>query len=245
MPKLDDISFGSIIDLKGMVVFTRQFSSLVDSGVPIVQCLDILWQQERRPEFKKVLARIKSDIESGSALAEALARHPKVFSQFFIRIVEAGEISGTLDTALRRVGAQIEKLGKLKSKVIGALTYPCITLVVAFGVVVFLLVKVVPQIAKLYSESKAELPGITITVLAISTWCQNNYGVAFGGIFGLGVGFSSLYKVEAFRQVWDPIAMRLPFFGPLIRKSAIARVMRTLSTLIRGGVPLLNAFDIC
>ncbi len=242
---LSNISLGPVIDLKGIMVFTRQFSSLIDSGVPVVQCLDILYQQERRAQFKKVLFKIKGDIEAGSGLAEALARHPKVFNEFFIRIVEAGEVSGTLDKALRRVGAQLEKLGRLKAKVIGALTYPLITLVVAACVLVFLLVKVIPEVAKLYGESKAQLPEITVQVLALSKWFQENYILLIGGVGGVIFGFMLMYRTPQFREIWDPLVIRMPLFGTLVRKATIARFTRTMSTLVSSGVPLLTAFEIC
>ncbi len=242
---LGDISIGPPVDLKGMLVFTRQFSSLIDSGIPVVQALDILWDQERRPAFKRVLGRVKGDIESGQGLAEALKRHPKAFNEFFVRIVESGEVSGTLDLALRRIGIQLEKLGKLRSKVIGAMIYPVITIVVATGVLIFLLVKVIPEITKLYSESSAQLPELTVFVLNLSNWFQSNYGyVVFGGIASV-VGFAFLYKMPGFRAVWDPFIIRVPLFGPLIKKAEVARFTRTMATLVGTGVPLLNAFEIC
>lgn len=245
LANLGDMSFGPPIDLKGMLVFTRQFSSLIDSGIPVVQALDILWDQERRPAFKRVLGRIKGDIESGQGLAEALKRHPKAFSEFFVRIVESGEISGTLDLALRRIGVQLEKLGRLRAKVVSALTYPIITVVVATGVLIFLLVKVIPEITKLYTESSAKLPELTQLVLDISNWFQNYWGYVIGGGIAFIIGFIFLYRVHAFRVLWDPFVLRVPLFGSLIKKAEVARFTRTMSTLVGTGVPLLNAFDIC
>jgi len=242
---LKNLSFGKTIDLKGMIVFTRQFSSLIDSGVPVVQCLDILSSQEKRAAFKKVLLKVKGDIEAGSGLAEALAKHPKTFPDLFVRIVEAGEVSGTLDKSLKRVGIQLEKLGKLRSKVVGAMIYPVITLVVAVLVLVFLLVKVIPEISKLYTESAAKLPELTVKVLALSDWMQQQYHLLLIGLGVMVVGGSFLYRVPAFRRIWDPLVVRVPLFGSLIKKAAIARFTRTMSTLIASGVPLLNAFDIC
>lgn len=242
---LKGISLSPPINLKGMVVFTRQFSSLVDSGVPIVQCLDILAQQEKRAPFKKILVRVKEDIEAGAGLAEALAKHPNAFNEFFIRVLEAGEVSGTLDKALRRAGLQLEKLGRLRAKVISAMLYPCITLVVAIFVLIFLLVKVIPEVAKLYSDSSASLPELTSMVLKLSRFVQAEYLYLVGGLVGMIVGGIAIYRTESFRKVWDPIWIRLPLFGQLTRKSTIARFTRTLSTLLSSGVPLLNAFDIC
>ncbi len=255
-PEANPSSFGSLnkafagfnspkVSLKKLILFTRQFSSLIDSGVPIVQCLEILHAQERAGGLKTVLAAMKSDIEGGSGLAAAMSKHPKVFSEFFVRIVEAGEVSGTLDKAVRQVGAQLEKLERLRAKVIGALTYPAITLVVAFGVLVFLLVKVVPEIAKLYSDGNAQLPELTLAVMAMSKWAQENFLVAIG-VAGAGlVAGMALYKTPQFRAVWDPIVLRVPLFGSLALKSAVAQLTRTLSTLVSSGVPLLTAFEIC
>jgi type IV pilus assembly protein PilC len=243
--KLSEISLGPVVDIKGMVVFTRQFSSLIDSGVPIVQCLDILAQQEKRAQFKRILERVKSDIESGGGLAESLSKHPKVFSEFFVRIVEAGEISGTLDQAIKRVGLQLEKLGRLKAKVIGALVAPAITLAVALVVLVFLLVKVIPEIAKLYTESAAQLPEITLKVLALSKWVQDNWGYLLGGVLFIIFGIPAIYRITAVKKVCDPFILHVPLFGSLTKKSSIAKFTRTMSTLVSSGVPLLTAFEIC
>jgi type IV pilus assembly protein PilC len=236
---------GGRVKLKQLILFTKQFSSLIDSGVPVVQCLDILYLQEKRGVLKETLATMKSDIEAGNGLATALSKHPKIFSEFFIRIVEAGELSGTLDKAIKQVGLQLEKLDRLKAKVIKALSYPAITLVVAFGVLVFLLVKVVPEIAKLYSEGKAELPELTVFVLALSKWVQTNFLVVTAVVAAVVATSSVLYKMPKFRAVFDPFLLRVPLIGSLILRSAVAQLTRTLGTLVSSGVPLINAFEIC
>ncbi len=233
------------IDLKGLIVFTRQFSSLIDSGVPVVQCLDILCQQEKRPAFKKVLAKIKEDIEGGSGLANALGQHPSVFSDLFVRICEAGEISGTLDLALRRLANQLERLGRIRAKVIGAMTYPCITVVVAIFVLIFLLVKVIPGISKLYASNAATLPDLTLFVLAMSAWVQAKFLYLIGGIGAFFLSIPVLYSLPGFRKYWDPFVLKTPGFGNLIKKSSIGRFTRTMSTLVSSGVPLLSGFEIC
>lgn len=151
--KLGDIQFGSPVDLKGLIIFTRQLSSLVDSGVPLVSALGVLHEQERKGPFKKILAEIKEGIESGQGLADMLQRYPRVFNEFFVRVVEAGEVSGTLDKSLIRVGQQLEKLNALKRKVMGAMMYPTITLFIAIIVIFLMLWKVVPEITKLYGNS--------------------------------------------------------------------------------------------
>jgi type IV pilus assembly protein PilC len=243
--KLLKMQMGSPIKLKQLILFTRQFSSLVDSGVPIVQCLDILQLQEKpRSPLKKILTQIKEDIESGSGLAVALAKHPKVFGEFFIRVIEAGELSGTLDKALQQIGLQLDKLAKLKSKVIGALTYPLITLVVAVAVLIFLLVKVIPEVAKLYSQGNAKMPELTIFVMGLSDWFVANFAYVIGFFATVIFGGGALYQLEAFRQLFDPIVLKIPLFGGLVLKSAVAQMTRTMATLVQAGVPLLTVFEI-
>lgn len=240
-----EINLTSPVTLKSMIIFTRQFSSLIDAGIAIVQCLDILSAQERKKGFKRILLQVKEDIESGSGLAEALQRHPRAFSDFFVRIVEAGEVSGTLDAALKRIGLQLEKLARIRRAVVSAFMMPAMTIVVAMGVLIFLLVKVIPQVAQLYSQSSAELPEITQTVLDLSNFFQTNYTMLVGSAISLVITSMFLYKIESFREVFDPIWLKVPLFGTLTRKAAVGRFARTMSTLIQSGVPLLAAFDIC
>ncbi|MBI4405061.1 MAG: type II secretion system F family protein [Deltaproteobacteria bacterium] len=239
------LSFGPPIDLKGLLVFTRQFSSLIDAGVPVVQGLDILAQQEKRPGFKSILLKVKEDIESGGSLADALSKHPKVFNEMFVRIVEAGEVAGSLDEAFRRLGTQIEKLDRLRAKVKSALMYPVMTLLVAVTVMIFLLVKVIPEISKLYGDNNAKLPELTVQVLALSSWVQANYLILIAVIVSIVVGIILLQKLPGFKRVWDPFILHIPLFGSLIKRSSIAKFTRTLATLVASGVPLLGAFDIC
>ncbi len=244
LEKLKNISIGKITDLKTMMIFTRQFSALIDAGIPVVQCIDILASQQKKFLFRKTLEKIKSDIEGGLGLAESFSKYPKAFNEFFIRIIEAGEISGTLDIALKRISAQIEKLSKLKSKVIGALMYPILTIFVAIGVFIFLLVKVVPTIAQMYSQSNASLPEITLWILSISNWLQLNWYLLIVLLFLIIVGFSILYRIPMFRLFWDPFILRFPIIGSLILRSEVAKFTRTMGTLVTSGVPLLNTFSI-
>lgn len=239
------LSLGPPVDLKGILVFTRQFGSLIDAGVPVVQCFEILSEQEKRAGFKKVLRQIKSDIEAGSTLADAMRKHPSVFNNLYVSLVEAGEVSGTLEVNLKRIGSQFEKTDRIRAKVKAAMIYPVITLIVSAVVLIFLLVKVIPEVSRLYGENNAKLPELTLMVLGISAWMQEHYavivtvlGVAiFGGFF--------LYRVPAFRMIFDPIVLYVPLFGPLIKKSAVTRLARTMATLVGSGVPLLSAFEIC
>lgn len=238
------ISLGPVINLKGLIVFTRQLSSLVNSGVTIVSALQILSAQEKRPGFKKVLTEVKDHIESGGGFAEVLERHPKTFSEFFIRVVEAGEVSGSLDTSLVRIGQQLEKLNNIRRKVIGAMIYPIITLIVAIGVVSFLLAKVVPEIVSMYGD-KSKLPWITLFVIDVSNWFQQNWWLVFLALGGAVFGGKVAYSYRAVKEVVDPILLRVPVVGLLILRSSIAIFSRTLSTLVTSGVQLLTAFQIC
>jgi len=185
LSSLTEISFGPPVDLKGLLVFTKQFAALIDAGVPVVQCFEILCDQEKRPAFKKILRQIKGDIEAGSSLTEGLKRHPKVFNNLYVSLIEAGEVSGTLDVNLKRIGAQFEKSDRIRAKVKAAMIYPLITLVISVLVLVFLLIKVIPEVAQLYSQASADLPELTVKVLALSTWMQENYIYIAGGLFGI------------------------------------------------------------
>jgi len=238
-----NFSMGSPVKLKQLIIFTRQFSSLIDSGVSIVQALDLLAQQETNKAFKKILIEIKTTIESGGTLSNGVSKYPNVFNEFFVRVIEAGEMSGTLDQSLKSIGIQLEKLAKLKSKVIKALTYPALTLVASIGAVIFLLIKVIPEISKLYGSNK--LPDITVAVLNFSKGFQENLSLIFGAIIVVPLGMIVLYRVSKFREFWDPIVLRIPLFGALAMRAAVARFARTLSTLVSSGVPLLAAFEIC
>lgn len=238
------LSLGPVINLRGLIIFTRQLSSLVNSGVTIVSALQILSDQEKRPAFKKVLTEVKEHIESGGGFAEVLERHPKTFSEFFIRVVEAGELSGSLDTSLVRIGLQLEKLNNIRRKVVGAMIYPMITLVVAVGVVSFLLTKVVPEIVSMYGD-KSKLPAITLFVIDVSNWFQQNWWLVFLGMAGFVVGSKIAYTYRAVKEAVDPILLKVPVVGLLILRSSVAIFTRTLSTLVSSGVQLLTAFQIC
>ncbi|NBX93148.1 MAG: type II secretion system F family protein [Proteobacteria bacterium] len=239
-----DLSLGTPINLKGLIIFTRQLSSLINSGVSVVVALQILAQQERRPAFKKILVAVKDNLEAGGGFSEGLARYPKVFSEFFIRVVEAGEVSGSLDKSLIRIGQQLDKLAAIRRKVIGAMTYPLITLVVAAGVVTFLLYKVFPEIVKMYGDVK-NLPWLTQSVLQLSEWLQANIGKLFSGIVTFVVLIRWLYSLPPVKTAVDPLLIRVPVIGLLILRSGVAIFTRTLATLLSSGVPLLTAFSIC
>lgn len=235
--------FAPRVELKSLIVFTRQLSSLIDSGVALVSALGVLAEQEPNRSFRQALFIIKESIEGGAGFAESLGRYPMIFSDFYVRVVEAGEISGTLDKSLTRVSGQLDKLNQIKRKVIRAATYPVMTLVISFFVVLFLLWKVVPEITKLYGTAK--LPALTQVVITASQWLEQNILFLLGGALLALAAAISLYRVPSIRRKLDPIFLRLPIVGSLILRSAIATFSRTLSTLTASGVPLLTAFDIC
>lgn len=240
---ISKFNLGSPVKLKQLIIFTRQLSSLIDSGVSVVKAVELLQEQERNKAFKSILGDVKNTIESGGTLAGALEKYPHVFGEFFIRVVEAGELSGTLDKSLKSVGEQLEKLAKTKAKVIKALTYPAITLVASILAVIFLLIKVIPEISKLYGSKK--LPEITLIVLELSKWFQDNILFLLGSAVLLPIIMTFTYRLDSFRDFWDPIILRFPLFGPLAVRSAVARFSRTLATLVASGVPLLKGFEIC
>src|SRR4051812_48625868 len=231
-------ALGGGIGQKDLVIFTRQFATMIDAGLPLVQCLEILSAQLDNMAFREVLTKVKLKVESGSTLADALADHPKVFDTLYTQLVAAGEIGGILDTILNRLAAYIEKAEKLKGKVKSAMVYPSIVLIVAVGVTVVLLLFVTPTFEKMFKDFGGALPGPTQFVVDMSKWLQN-YGLyMFVGLIAAVVAFKVWVASKNGRQQWDRFVIRTPIFGPLIRKVAVARFTRTLCTMISSGVPI-------
>jgi len=237
--------FGSPVNTRELVVFTRQFSTMIDAGLPLVQCLDILADQEPNKKFKDVLLQVKSEVEQGATFADALRKHPKVFDELYVNLVQAGEIGGILDTILNRLGTYLEKSDSLQRKVKGAMVYPITILVVALGVLVLLMVKVIPVFEQMFSDFGGTLPGPTQLVVNTSHWMQANIGYLVGGSVAAWVGFSqSRKRIPKFRYQTDAIALKLPVFGDLLRKTAVARFSRTFGTMISSGVPILDSLEV-
>src|SRR5919202_4208156 len=222
---------------KDIVIFTRQFATMIDAGLPLVQCLDILATQLDNMAFRDVLTKVKVKVESGSTLADALKEHPKVFDTLYVQLVAAGEIGGILDTILNRLAAYIEKNEKLKSKVKGAMVYPSIVLTVAIGVTVVLLLFVTPTFEKMFKDFGGAMPAPTQIVIDLSKFLQKYIlvmvGVSIAGI----VALQTCKNTQKGREQWDRFVIQTPVFGPLIRKVAVARFTRTLGTMISSGVP--------
>jgi type IV pilus assembly protein PilC len=233
------------VSIRELVVFTRQFATMIDAGLPLVQCLDILAEQQPNKKFKEVLKQVKSDVEQGSTFADALGKHPKPFDDLYVNLVRAGEIGGILDTILNRLAVHLEKADALRRKVKGAMVYPISVLVVAIGVLVLLLVKVIPVFEKMFKDFGGALPAPTQMVVNMSHFMQNYIVLFMGLLIGAVVAFlQARAKIPRFRYQTDAIFLKMPVFGPLLRKVAVARFSRTLGTMLASGVPILDALDI-
>jgi type IV pilus assembly protein PilC len=229
---------------KDLVIFTRQFSTMIDAGLPLVQCLDILSTQADNAALRDVLTKVKSKVEQGSTFADALRDHPKVFNELYTQLVAAGEIGGILDTILNRLAVYIEKNSKLKAKVKGALTYPSIVLVVAVGVTAVLLLFVTPTFEKMFKDFGQALPAPTQFVVDLSKFMQSYVGYMIAGIVAFVFAFRAFYRNPRGREIFDGMSLKSPIFGQLIRKVAVARFTRTLGTMISSGVPILDALEV-
>ena len=243
--KSKEISFfQKRIKTKEIVIFTRQFSTMISAGLPLVQCLEILSTQQPNPTFKKVLTQIKQDVEGGSTFADALGKHPKVFDSLFVNLVSAGEIGGVLDTVLNRLAVYLEKNENLKNKIKSAMTYPIIVLCVAFAVVAVLMIFVIPTFQDLFSQFGSALPGPTQFIVNLSHAFRSYWYVMIGIIVLLVICLKWVRKQEKGRYYTDKMALRLPIFGPLLKKVAVAKFTRTLGTMISSGVPIMDGLDI-
>jgi len=242
--KLPKFGGGGKVDTKDLVVFTRQFATMIDSGLPLVQCLEILSSQQENKTFKEVLVKVKESVESGSTFADALSKHPKVFDDLFVNLVAAGEIGGILDTILQRLAAYIEKAMKLKKQIKGAMVYPTTIVSIAFIVVGVILIFVIPTFAKMFADFGGELPGPTKFVIALSNFLLKYILVILASLYAIFWGIKRYYKTPKGRKNIDAIALKAPVFGPLIRKVAVAKFTRTLGTMISSGVPIMDGLDI-
>ncbi|MGV8075331.1 MAG: type II secretion system F family protein [Syntrophobacteraceae bacterium] len=229
---------------KDLVVFVRQFSTMIDAGLPLVQSLEILHEQQSNPTFKVVLKQVKRDVEEGSTLSDAIKKHPKIFDSLFVNLVAAGEMGGILDVILSRLAAYIEKLANLKKKVKGAMTYPGIVISIAVVVVAVILVFVIPVFAGLFKDAGAKLPGMTVFVMSISDFVQSYIHWMILGVIILVLLIRRFRKSPRGRDITDRMLLRAPVFGMLIKKVAVARFTRTLSTMLSSGVPILDGLDI-
>jgi type IV pilus assembly protein PilC len=236
------------VKAKELSIFTRQFSVMIDAGLPLVQCLEILAQQQENKFFQQVLLQVRQDVEEGSTLAGAMARHPKVFDQLYANMVEAGETGGILDIILQRLSTFIEKIVKLKRDVISALIYPVAVILLAIVAVAIIMVVVIPQFQNIFLGLLGpgeQLPLPTRIVVGISNFLASWGGlVILAAIIALVVGIRFYYKTPGGRKNIDRLLLKIPVLGPILQKIAVARFSRTLSTLLSSGVPILQSLDI-
>jgi type IV pilus assembly protein PilC len=235
---------GKKVSAKNLAVFTRQFSVMIDAGLPLVQCLDILGSQEEDKNFAAVILSTRTDVESGASLADAMRRHPKTFDPLFTNMIAAGEAGGILDTILKRLATYIEKAVKLAGQVKSAMIYPVAVIVIAGAVVGVILWKVIPTFAALFSGLGADLPLPTRVVIGLSDNLVRFFPFLLVGAGLAGYGFKQYYATDKGRRVVDATTLKMPVLGNIMRKIAVARFCRTLSTLISSGVPILDGLEI-
>jgi type IV pilus assembly protein PilC len=240
------ISIGSPVTPKELQIFTRQLATMIDAGLPLVQCIDILANQCENQIFQTKLFQVKSAVEQGSSFSDALRKHPKIFDELYVNLVGAGEVGGILDTILNRLAQYIEKAVKLKRQLKSALIYPVAILVVAIGVIAVMLGKVIPTFEAMYKNFEgAKLPKPTQVVIGISNSFINMWWLWLLIVVGLATLITLGVRTARGRQVLDRVILRAPVMGPVMRKIIVARFTRTLGTLLTSGVPILDALDIC
>ena len=232
------------VKTRDIILFARQFSTMIDAGLPIIQCLDILYAQQENATFKKMLRSIKDDVESGSTLAEALKKFPNEFDDLFVNMIAAGEAGGILDTILRRLSAYMEKAARLKSKVKGAMTYPIVTLIIAGAVLAVILVFVIPVFEEMFADMGGQLPAFTQMVVKVSDFTKKNVIYIVVGLILFIFAFKKFHSTEKGRAFIDKNILRLPVFGDLIRKVAVSKFTRTMGTMLSSGVAILEALEI-
>jgi type IV pilus assembly protein PilC len=242
---LFNMSFGGGVDDKDIVIFTRQFATMIDAGLPLVQALEILSTQVENKFLAKTIEIIKTDVESGSTYADALKKHPKAFTELYANMVAAGESGGILDTILNRLAAYIEKAMKLKKKVKGAMVYPIVVSAIAVLCIAVIMIFVVPTFSKMFAQMGGTLPLPTLLVIKMSNFLAGMGGLlTFLTLVGIFVGIKQFRKTEKGKIITDKIVLKLPIFGILLRKVAVAKFTRTLGTLISSGVPILDGLEI-
>jgi len=233
-----------IVKEKDIILFARQFSTMIDAGLPIIQCLEILYTQQGNKTFKRMIKEIKEKVEGGATMAEALKRFPKHFDDLFVNMIAAGEAGGILDAILRRLAAYMEKAAKLKAQVKGAMTYPIVTLIIAVAVLGIILVFVIPVFEEMFADFGGELPMPTQIVVTASEIVKSKIVYIIIGIIILGFTARKFYATEKGQDVADNLLLKIPVFGELLRKVAVAKFTRTMGTMLASGVAILEALDI-
>jgi type IV pilus assembly protein PilC len=246
-PKPRELSlpgFGGKVSEKDLVLFTRQFSTMIDAGLPLVQCLDILGKQAENKTFSKAIVEIKKEVEGGTTFADALRKYPKIFDDLYVNLVQAGEIGGVLDATFARLAGYIEKARALKGKVKSAMVYPAAIVFVAVSVVVFLMIFVIPVFAQMFQDFGGTLPWPTQLVIGLSNFMKNYIPFAIPVLIAAVFAFKQYYRTGSGKRAVHRYMLRVPVLGPLLQKAAIARFARTLSTLLASGVPIIDSLDI-
>ncbi len=242
------LSLGTGVGEKDLVVFTRQFGTMINAGLPLIQCLEILSTQSENATLRKSVGEIKVQVEGGSTFSDALRKHPKIFDDLYVNMVHAGEVGGLLDTILGRLSKHIEKAMKLKGQIKSAMVYPAAIVGIAAIVITVLMIWVIPVFEKMFKEmsgGKMALPGPTQLVIDMSNFVQGNWYIILGAIIATVVAIKKYYATPQGRLAIDKLLLKLPVFGDLIRKASVAKFTRTLGTLLASGVPLLEALTIC
>ncbi|MEX2541361.1 MAG: type II secretion system F family protein [Trueperaceae bacterium] len=242
LPKWLDI--GSKPNLRDVTVFSRQFATVINAGLPVVQSLAILQKQAEKQGMKDALKKIREDVETGMPLSSSMAKFPGIFNKLYVYLVKAGEVSGNLDGILERVASYQEKQAALRGKIRTALTYPTVVLVIALAVTWFLLVGIVPQFAQILDQLGGELPMITVVLIAISDFLQYQWYILIGGIVALFFGTGFYYRTNQGRHVIDRLMLRIGIIGPLVQKSAVASFSNTFGLLLKSGVNIIESIDI-
>jgi type IV pilus assembly protein PilC len=243
-PKEFSLSFGSGVSMREVVIFTRQFATMINSGLPLVQSLSILAEQSENDKFKVIITAVLNDIQSGQTLADSMRRHPKVFTDLYVNMIAAGEAGGILDTILNRLAVFLEKNDALIRKIKGAMTYPAVMLLVVIGATTILLWKVVPVFAGIFQDAGVQLPAPTLVVLALSGFLQHYILHSLAAVVLVIIGLRQYYKTPGGNLAIDRLMLGMPVLGNLIRKAAVSRFTRTLGTLVSSGVSILDGLEI-
>jgi type IV pilus assembly protein PilC len=238
------LPFGQKIGTKDQAIFTRQFATMINAGLPLVQCLDILSRQLEKVMFRDITKKVMHDIEAGATLSESLAKHPKAWDELYINMVSAGEAGGILDVILMRLAEYIEKIEALKRKVQGAMMYPAVVLIVAMGATLFMLMFIIPTFAKMFADFGAELPLPTKIVLGMSNFIRGYWWAGIIGVVVSAIGLKKFYETDKGHHVIDGMLLKMPVLGDVLRKGSVSRFTRTLGTLVSSGVPILDGLEI-
>ena len=225
-------------------VFTRQLSTMLSAGIPMLEALEILADQAESPGFTYCLESVVEEIRGGADLSKALGSHPRVFSDIYVSMIRAGEVSGQIDVILTRLAEYLEAAAHLRSEIKSAMTYPVVSLFLVIGIASFLMIGIVPSFKPVFESLEVELPGLTVMTMDIAFFMRDYWYLIFGGIFGGVVGIRMWVRTKKGKMIWDMTTLRMPVFGPLFKKVALARFSRTFSTLVKSGVPILGAMEI-